>query len=119
MKRDSFVEYVLDQLSGPGDLHARAMFGGHGLYRGDTFFAIVYDGRLYLKTDAATAGRYVEQGMGPLRVSEKQVLGSYYEVPAGVLDGRPVLAAWADEALACARAVSKALPKSKGRTRGR
>jgi TfoX/Sxy family transcriptional regulator of competence genes len=30
---DTFREFVLDQLNGPGTIASRAMFGGHGLYR--------------------------------------------------------------------------------------
>ena len=37
------------------DVHGRRMFGGFGLYRGETFFGLISsDGRLYFKTDAVT-----------------------------------------------------------------
>ena len=42
-KDDSFKEFVIDQLSGPGNVVSRSMFGGYGLYLGADFFAIVYD----------------------------------------------------------------------------
>ncbi len=47
--RDTFKDYVLDQLSGLPDLCCRAMFGGFGLYQGTLFFGIIHTGRLYLK----------------------------------------------------------------------
>lgn len=50
-KEDSFRDFVLDQLPALGDIRCRAMFGGYGLYLGEDFFGIVYDGRLYFKTD--------------------------------------------------------------------
>jgi TfoX/Sxy family transcriptional regulator of competence genes len=41
MPDDSFKEFVLDQLSALPELHARAMFGAHGLYCGGKFFGIL------------------------------------------------------------------------------
>ena len=99
---DSFVDYVLDQLRGVEGLGCRAMFGGHGLYRGGTFFGIVSAGRLYLKTDEATAAEYVSRGMKPFHPSERLVLKTYYEVPADVLEDRDRLTDWTDEAARCA-----------------
>lgn len=51
VKDDSVKEFVLDQLRDLGGVEAHAMFGGHGLYRGEIFFGILYKGRLYFKTD--------------------------------------------------------------------
>ena len=42
--RGSFVAYLLDQFREVERLGCRAMFGGHGLYRGPTFFGIVTTG---------------------------------------------------------------------------
>ena len=94
-----FIHYVLDQLSGLPGVVSRPMFGGHGLYQGETFFGIVMDGRLYFKTDASTAGEYRQRGMEPFRASEKQVLKTYYEVPADVVDSRNELGACAERAV--------------------
>jgi DNA transformation protein len=99
---NSFVAYVLDQLSEVEGLGCRAMFGGHGLYRGPTFFGIVFAGRLYFKTDEATVGEYTRRGMAPFHPNDRQVLKTYYEVPAYVLEGRATLTAWAAAAAGCA-----------------
>jgi DNA transformation protein len=103
MTEDSFVEYVLDQLRGLGAVEARRMFGGHGIYHGSVFFAIVADDRLYFKTDDRTRKAYRAQGMGPFRPNEKQTLKSYYEVPADVLEDDEALALWAEQAVRVAR----------------
>ena len=102
MAEDSFISFVLEQLTGLDGLGCRAMFGGHGLYRGGTFFGIVFDGRLYLKTDDSTAAKYVRLGMAPFRPNDRQTLRTYYEVPGDVLENRAELAGWADEAARCA-----------------
>ena len=98
----SFVEYVVDQLGRLGAVEARAMFGAHGLYCGGVFFAIVADGRLYFKTDAASRRDYERRGMGPFRPNPRQTLKTYYEVPVEVLEDDEQLAAWADRALGAA-----------------
>jgi len=57
------------------------MFGGHGIYHQDVFFAIVYEGRLYFKTTPATRPSYEKEGMMAFRPSAKQTLKNYFEVP--------------------------------------
>ncbi|HVF76189.1 MAG TPA: TfoX/Sxy family protein [Acidimicrobiales bacterium] len=96
----SFVEFVQDQLP---DVVVRAMFGGHGLYLDGVFFAIAYDGRLYLKTDSTTVGAFVAAGMGPFTPPRGHGPKSYYEVPPEVLDDRETLRAWAQAAVEVAR----------------
>ena len=102
MPEDSFVQFVLDQLSGLEDLRCRPMFGGHGLYRGEVFFGILHRGNLYFKTDEKTRPDYEARGMGPFRPNPRQTLKSYYEVPADVLENAKELKAWARRALASA-----------------
>ena len=63
-QNDSFVEFVRDQLAELGEVRHSAMFGGFGLYCSNTFFGIVYDERLYFKTDERSAEAYVARGMG-------------------------------------------------------
>lgn len=99
--RDSFVDYVLDQLNTLGGVEARAMFGAYGLYHAGVFFGIVHDGRLYFKTDEESREEYVRWGMEPFRPNEKQTLKSYYEVPADVLEDDEALSLWALRAGRC------------------
>ncbi len=91
MKSDSFKEFVLEQLSLPEEVEPRYMFGDWGLYCGEVFFGIIADGRLYLKTDAASRARYVKKGMGPFRPNPKQTLVTYYEVPVDIIEDRDAL----------------------------
>lgn len=98
MKDESFKDFVLDQLSALDGLRSRAMFGVHGIYAGEAFFAIVWQGRLYFKTDAKTRVAYVERGMKPFRPSARQSLTSYYEVPLEVIEDAAQLAVWARKA---------------------
>ena len=48
---DEFVDYVIDQLSDWGEVSARKMFGGAGLYREGAMFGLIADDVAYLKVD--------------------------------------------------------------------
>lgn len=106
----TFLEFVLDQLHGLRALESRAMFGGHGLYQGPVFFAIVHRGRLYFRVGDATRAAYEARGMKPFRPGPSQTLKSYYEVPADVLEDAAEVAGWARAAVA-----SGAASKSRAR----
>lgn len=99
-KENFYRDFVLDRLRSLGDVSCRSMFGGYGLYLGEDFFGILYDGRLYFKTDETTRKKYRSRGMGPFAPSAKQVLKSYYEVPEEVVEDDEELASWAREAAA-------------------
>jgi DNA transformation protein and related proteins len=101
MPDDSFKEFVLDQLSALPDVRARAMFGAHGLYCGDRFFAILDEGRLFFKTDAPSQADYIARGMGPFTYESRGriMTMAYHEVPPDVLENREELAAWAQRAI--------------------
>ena len=103
MKRDSFKEFVLDQLAGMESVTCRAMFGGFGLYYYEIFFGILYKGRLYFKTNAQTRPAYEEHGMKPFRYSDKQTLKNYYEVPPDILENEEELVIWGQKAAQFAR----------------
>jgi DNA transformation protein len=113
MLDDSFKEFVLDQLGALPELRARAMFGAHGLYSGEKFFGILDEGRLFFKTDAASAADYTARGMGPFTYESKgKVLTmAYHEVPPDVLENAPELTDWAQRAIQLAAAKPKQAKK--------
>ena len=77
MAGERLVDRLIDRLSPLGEVTARPLFGGHGLYWRETIFAILYRGRLYLKVDEESKGDYLARGMGPFRPNERQTLKSY------------------------------------------
>jgi DNA transformation protein len=109
MPDDSFKEFVLDQLSALPDVRARAMFGAHGLYQGDHFFAILDEGRLFFKTDVASQADYTERGMPPFTYESKGkvMTMAYHEVPPDVLENPQELVLWARKAIQIASANPK------------
>ena len=94
----SFLDFVLEQLEGAKGLKTRAMFGGYGLYMGQSFFGIVHKGSLYLRTDETSRPAYVKAGSRPFNPKGKQEMHRYYVVPAQVLDDSAELLVWAKAA---------------------
>ena len=106
---DSYLAYVMDQLSSLGPVIVRKMFGGASLYLNGTIFAVVANDALYFKVDDANRPDYEAVGMGPFNpYGEKPHISSYYEVPIEVLENDEKLREWADKALEATRRVSSA-----------
>jgi DNA transformation protein len=106
MAGERLVDRIIDRLSPLGEVTARPLFGGHGLYWRETIFAILYRGRLYLKVDEESKGDYLARGMGPFRPNERQTLKSYFEVPPDVLADGEELSSWAREAIRAGQATT-------------
>jgi DNA transformation protein len=99
MTGEGFEGQIRERPSPLGEVTLRPLFGGHGVYWGETIFAIVFRGRLYLKVDDRSRPDFVSRGMPPFRPNERQTLKSYFEVPPDVLDDREALLSWAKEAV--------------------
>lgn len=101
MAEDSFKEFVLDQLAALPEVKARAMFGAHGLYQGEQFFAILDEGRLFFKTNETSQADYLARGMKPFtyQARGKRLTMNYHEVPPEILENAPALVAWSRQAI--------------------
>lgn len=74
----------------PLGVQARAMFGGHGLFKDDIMFAIVdSEGRLYLRANGSTAMAFEAAG------STQHARMPYWEVPEPVREDPEQLRTWA------------------------
>ena len=102
---NEFVEYLLELLQGIGDVNARAMFGGYGIYHDDIMFALVADEALYFKTDESNLQDFEERGLEPFRYerSGKQYSMSYSEAPGETLDDPDEMTLWARKAIDAAK----------------
>ncbi len=116
-----FRAFVLDQLEPLGGVTARAMFGGAGLYRDATMFALVTRSDvLYFRTDDANTGEYEAAGMGPFKpFDDKPHTMPYHEVPADLLEDPDELCAWAGRAWEAARRAKDGKKKKRKARRGR
>lgn len=49
----AFVEYVVEQSSGAGEITARPMFGEYGIYVGTKIFGLICNNKLFMKPTEA------------------------------------------------------------------
>lgn len=98
----SFTEFIRDQLGATPANEFRRMFGGHGIYRSGQFFGILYQGRLYFRTDQHTRAAYDDAGMAVFQPNARQRLAAYREVPPQVIEDAEQLRHWAERACAAA-----------------
>ena len=102
---ESFRLFVLEQLASVNQIHARAMFGGVGLYAAEVFFGILAADTLYFKVDDSNRIRVQVCGRESIaavrRPGNEQV--QYYEVPATVIEDPERLTAWARAAIRAAK----------------
>src|SRR5262249_25609236 len=100
----AFETFVLDQLADLGEVLARKMFGGVGLYCDGYFFGIIARDALYLKVDARTRAAYEARGSQPFApYPDRPGTMQYYAVPLDVLESGVELVRWAHDAVAVAR----------------
>jgi DNA transformation protein len=97
MTHTSFVEQCLELLSGLGEVRARKMFGGHGLYAGESMVALIAFGCLYLKVDDATRLRFEAAGGVPFVYDGKgkPITMSYWTVPPEAMESPAEMLPWA------------------------
>jgi DNA transformation protein len=89
-----------------GSVTVRRMFGGAGIYAGETMFALVHAGIIYLKADALNVAAFEREDLAPFTYTTrdgKRAVMSYRRMPDRLYDDPDELAVWANEALAAAR----------------
>ena len=109
-----FVDYLHEVFREFGDIRARKMFGGYGIYHQDLMFGLVADDELYLKTDALNLAEFDALGMQAFTYVKngKPMQMSYYSAPETIYEDEQSAAHWAE--LAYAAAVRAASKKQRG-----
>ena len=98
---DSYLTFVLEQLSGVRALVTKRMFGGVGIYSDGTFFAVIDNDTIFFKVDEALARQYIQAGMSPFKpMPDKPAMKGYYQVPPDVLEDADEMVRWAKQSLA-------------------
>ena len=95
-----------------GEVTARRMFGGTGLYKDGVMFALVAGDTLYLKTDDTTRTDFKAEGLAPFSYETKdgkRALTSYWQAPERCLDDAEEMTLW------CGKAIEAALNKARTR----
>lgn len=91
-----YLEHLLDALLPLGDVRARRMFGGAGVFLDGTMFGLVFDDMLFLKADAETVGAFEAEGLQAITYERlgKTIALSYWEAPERLLDDQDELLEW-------------------------
>lgn len=93
------AETLVDDLQALGEITAKKMFGGFGVFLDGTMFAIVDStGGCYLRSDPTSASRFEERG------ATRHARMPYWQIPESVRADEETLLSWAQESLAAARA---------------
>lgn len=98
---EGFKDEVMDLLLPLGDVTARKMFGGYGIFESRAMFALISERALYFKVDDSNRAQYEEMGGGKF--------GSmpYHRVPDVVLEDQPKLHRLVEDSVALAHAAKK------------
>ncbi len=112
-RHSEFVQFVLELMTPVGEVRARAMFGGYGIYREDIMFAIIVDDRLYFKADSATHRKFTARNLGQFTyvARGKTVTMQYYEAPPEVFEAPLAMRIWAQQSVAAALRAKQGKPK--------
>ncbi len=93
---EEYLDYVVDQLGCIGEVAAKRMFGGVGLYHDGLFFGLIASDLLYFKVDDENRPDYQTAGARPFQpYGDESYSMGYYEVPVDVLEDVDQLKKWA------------------------
>ncbi len=121
MKPDDIaLEQALELLAPLGDVSARRMFGGVGIFRQGLMFALIAYGDLYLKTDETTRARFEERDLPPFtyaKAGKQEFVMSYHQCPEEALANSERMRPWAEAAFEAAIRADEAKPPAKRKHR--
>ena len=102
--RSEFITYLLEQLAPLGEVRARRMFGGFGIYLGERMFALVAGDTFFIKADEVNRAEFEARGLEPFRpeMRGKKSVMPYWQPPAEAMDDREMLCEWARKGCAAA-----------------
>ena len=109
-KEKEFVTYVVEVMQSIGPVHAKFMFGGHGIFLEGLMFGLIADSVLYLKADNKTESEFEARGLEAFTYNKKgkQFKMSYYQAPEETLEDSEEMNLWANKAYSTAlKATSK------------
>jgi DNA transformation protein and related proteins len=100
-----------------GRVAVRRFFGGEGVFAGEIMIGMVFDDRIYLKTDESTRKAYLAERTKPFtfkkRSTGETVVTGWYAVPERLYDEPEEFARWARAAFDVASASPTAEKKRK------
>jgi DNA transformation protein len=108
-------EFIRDLFAPFGPVAVRRMFGGAGIYREGLMFALVFDGAIFLKVDAASIPDFEREGSRPFVYTRAKSPGKIGRAER-LYDDPEELVVWAERALAIAQR-KKAMPRVRAKAK--
>ena len=99
---DPFTEHVIELMPVPDEVIPKRMFGGLGLFREGTMFAIIFEEKLYFKTDDTNRGKFESNSLPALTFEKKDgktISMSYYLCPEEAFQRQDTMSPWAKSAI--------------------
>ena len=90
-----YVAHLLELLKPFGEVTAKSMFGGFGLYREGCFFGLIAEQQVYFKVDDLNRPAFEALDLEPFRYGPKPIVMSYHMPPETALDDAAELVKWA------------------------
>ena len=105
-----FTHYLQDLFSPLGDIEAKRMFGGYGIFMNDLMFGLVADEELYLKVDDQNRADFEALGLPAFMYpkKDKMVALSFCLAPADALENRDIAQQWGQKAYEAAKRAARA-----------
>ena len=114
---ESYLAFVLEQLSGVRSIVTKRMFGGVGIYSDGVFFAVIDNDTIFFKVDEVLAEQYIKAGMPPFApIPGQPPMMGYRQVPPEVLEDADEMVRWAKQSIQHAPVKKKTKPKAKKKT---
>ena len=105
-----YAEYVLELLESIGPVTTSRFFGGIGISRDSTQFAMIMGNSLYFVVDDHTRQKYEKFGMEPFSYATRKgqvKVRRYFELPEEILTDPEQLQQWANESIQVAGMTKK------------
>jgi DNA transformation protein len=115
---DELAQHLAELVAPLGRVTVRPFFGGHGFVVQSLQFAMLIDGILYLRADAALADELRARGAEPFRYQTRArevSVRSLWSVPEAAQDDAELLVDWSRRALEVARAAKAGRGKSRAK----
>ena len=92
-----FIDHICEAFVLFGEVRAKRMFGGYGLFHEGVMIGLVDGETLYLKTDPSIVYHFTDLSLPPFRYDKKGkvVTMSYHQAPDSLLDDPQEAAVWA------------------------
>lgn len=110
----------MEQMSPLGGITSRYMFGGWCLYCDGTVFALIADGSVFLKGDAANIPRFEARGLPAFRpFPDQELTMKYFQAPPEIFEDPDAMKEWCGSAIAAGRRSAKPRKKPAGGAKGK